>query len=194
MKKCLLLMSLLNSLLLGACQTMPPDDLDLSPAALLQERRTHETLLTDKEIETDAYAELGSYEDIRRQCHVNINAYNGAVLVTGEAANAELGKKIIATVQGIDNIKLIHNNLAITQPSDVGSRTNDALITDTIKIALKQIRTIPDFDPAMVKAVTENGIVYLMGAVHRNEGKVVVNVTRLQPGIKQIITIFQYLD
>ena len=46
----------------------------------------------------------------------------------------------------------------------------------------------------MIKVVTENGTVYLMGWVHRDEGAVVINVTRLQPGIKQIITVFEYID
>jgi len=82
----------------------------------------------------------------------------------------------------------------IAAPSDSNSRANDELITDTVKTALNQIRTIPDFDPAMVKVITENGIVYLMGLVHRDEGTVVINVTRLQPGIKQIIAVFEYID
>ena len=46
----------------------------------------------------------------------------------------------------------------------------------------------------MIKVVTENGVVYLMGLVHREEGTVVINVTKLQPGIQEIITVFEYLD
>jgi osmotically-inducible protein OsmY len=53
---------------------------------------------------------------------------------------------------------------------------------------------MPDFDPAMVKVITENGTVYLMGFVRRDEGAVVINVTKLQPGIKRIITICEYAD
>jgi osmotically-inducible protein OsmY len=123
-----------------------------------------------------------------------VTAYNGAVLVTGETPNEELRNKIISTIQVIPDVKLIHNNLIIANPSDGGSRANDALITDTIRIALNQIRTIPDFDPSMVKVITENGVVYLMGLVHRDEGAVVINLTRLQPGVKQIITVFEYVD
>jgi osmotically-inducible protein OsmY len=84
--------------------------------------------------------------------------------------------------------------LIIAYPSHNSSRANDKFITDTIENALSQIRTIPDFDPSMVKVITENNTVYLMGIVHRDEGTVVINVTRLQPDIKQIITIFEYID
>jgi osmotically-inducible protein OsmY len=182
MKKFFLLLLLLNNLLIGACSTVATDGVEITEQPLLQDRRTREVILTDKDIETEAYSELNSDDDLLNQCHFTITAYNGAVLVTGEAPDEGLGKKIVSTVQNIPNVKLIHNNLTIAYPSDSGSRAND-----------KQI-TIPDFDPSMVKVITENSTVYLMGLIHRDEGTVVINVTRLQPGIKQIVTVFEYID
>ena len=195
MKKFFLLLLLLNSLLIGACSTVATeDDQEITEQSLKHDRRTREAILIDKEIETEAYSELNSDDDILNQCHVTITAYNGAVLVTGETPNEELRKKIISTVQVIPNVKLIHNDLIIANPSDSSSRANDTFITDRVKKALNQIRTMPDFDPSMVKVITENGTVYLMGLVHRDEGTVVINVTKLQPGIKQIVTVFEYID
>jgi osmotically-inducible protein OsmY len=194
MKKLFSLLVLLNSLLICACSTTVTGPEEITGQSLLNDRRTRGAILNDNEIETEAYSELNSDDDLLTQCHFTITAYNGIVLVTGEAPNEELRKKIISTVQEISNVKLVHNDLAISAPSDANSRANDTLITDTIKIALKQIRTIPDFDPSTVKVITENGTVYLMGLVHRDEGAVVINVTKLQPGIKQIIVVFEYLD
>lgn len=194
MKNFFLLLLLLNSLLISACSTVATNGEELTEQSLLHERRTREAILLDKDIETEAYSELNSEDELQNQSHFTITAFNGAVLVTGEAPNEALEKKIISTVQGISNVKLIHDNLTIGYPSDANSRANDALITDTVRIALKQIRTIPNFDPAMVKVITENGTVYLMGLVHRDEGTVVINVTKLQPGIKQIVTVFEYID
>jgi osmotically-inducible protein OsmY len=194
MKKIFLLLILLNYLLIAACPAVAPAPEKITEQSLLQDRRTREAILIDKDIEIEAYSELNSEDDLLNQCHFTITAYNGAVLITGEAPNEELRKKIVSIVQVAPNVKLIHDNLMIAAPSDSNSRANDELITDTVKTALNQIRTIPDFDPAMVKVITENGIVYLMGLVHRDEGTVVINVTRLQPGIKQIITVFEYVD
>jgi osmotically-inducible protein OsmY len=194
MKKLFLLLLLLNSLLIEGCSTVASNHEEISGQQLSQDRRTREAILIDKEIETEAYSELNSDDDLLNQGHFTVTAYNGAVLVTGEASNEELEKKIISTVQDIPDVKLIHNNLTIASPSDASSRANDQLITDTVKIALKQIQTIPDFDPSMIKVITENGTVYLMGLVHRNEGAVVINLTRLQPGVEQIITVFEYID
>ena len=194
MKKLLLPIALLNFLLMTGCTSVALNTEEITEQTLLQERRNRETILIDKGIEAEAYSELNSEEDILNQCHVTITAYNGAALITGESPNEELKKKIISIVQVIPNVKLIHDNLSIANPSDSSSRANDQLITDTIRTALSQIRTMPDFDPAMVKVITENGTVYLMGFVRRDEGAVVINVTKLQPGIKQIITVFEYAD
>ena len=194
MKKLLLPIALLNFLLMTGCTSVATNPEEITEQTLLQERRNRETILMDKDIEAKAYSELNSEEDIVNQCHVTITAYNGAALITGESPNEELKKKIISIVQVVPNVKLIHDNLTIANPSDPSSRANDQLISDTIRTALSQIRTMPDFDPAMVKVITENGTVYLMGFVRRDEGTVVINVTKLQPGIKQIITVFEYAD
>jgi len=194
MKKFFLLLLLLINFLMGACSSVATNGEEITEQSLLQDRRTRDAILIDKEIETEAYSELNSDNDLLSQSHFTISAYNGAVLLTGETSNEELEKKIISTVQAIPNVKLVHNNLIIADPSDSSSRANDLFITDSVKKALNQIRTIPDFDPSMVKVITENGTVYLMGLVHRDEGTVVINVTRLQPGIKQIITVFEYID
>jgi len=194
MKKFFLLLLLLINFLMGACSSVATNGEEITEQSLLQDRRTRDAILIDKEIETEAYSELNSDNDLLSQSHFTISAYNGAVLLTGETPNEELEKKIISTVQAIPNVKLVHNNLIIADPSDSSSRANDLFITDSVKKALNQIRTIPDFDPSMVKVITENGTVYLMGLVHRDEGTVVINVTRLQPGIKQIITVFEYID
>jgi osmotically-inducible protein OsmY len=180
--------------LIGACSTAPTNVEEITEQSLLQDRRTREAILIDKNIEIEAYSELNSEDNLVNQCHFTITAYNGAVLITGEAPNEELKKKIIAIVQVIPNVKLIHDNLTIDYPSDANSRANDQLITETVKVALSQIKTMPDFDPAMIKVITENKIVYLMGLVHRDEGTVVINVTKLQPGINQIVTVFEYID
>jgi osmotically-inducible protein OsmY len=194
MKKFVLLFLLFDSLLITGCSTVTTTPEEMPEQSLLKDRRTREVIVVDKEIETEAYSEVNSDDDLLNQCHITITAYNGAVLVTGEAPSEELRKKIISTVQVVPNIKLLHDNLIIAPPNDSSSRANDQFITDAVKKGLNQIRTIPDFDPAMVKVITENGTVYLMGLVHRNEGTVVINVTKLQPGIKQIVTVFEYVD
>ena len=194
MKKLFLLFLLLNSLLIVACSSVTTNPDNLTEQTSKPDRRSHEVISTDKIIETEAAAELNSDDEITSQSHITINAYNGAILISGETANEALKNKIVSIVQVIPNVTLIHDNLLIEPPSDANSRANNQLITDTIKTALSQIKSLPDFDPAMIKVVTENGTVFLMGIVRRDEGAIVIKITRLQPGVKQIITLFEYAD
>ncbi len=194
MKKLFLLFLLLNSLLIVACSSVATNPDNLTEQTSKPDRRSHEVISTDKIIETEAAAELNSDDEITSQSHITINAYNGAILISGETANEALKNKIVSIVQVIPNVTLIHDNLLIEPPSDANSRANDQLITDTIKTALSQIKSLPDFDSAMIKVVTENGTVFLMGIVRREEGAIVIKITRLQPGVKQIITLFEYAD
>ena len=193
MKNRLMLLLLSIGFLLNGCTTVAYDDPAIN-AELLNDRRDREAFITDKQIEADITEELSDDEEISSQAHVNINAYNGAVLVTGEAATQPIKEKIIASVRLQDNVKLVHDHLSLAYPSDIFARNNDANMTENIKAALTQIRTLPDFNSSMIKVVTEDSVVYLMGRVKREEGTVVINVVRHQPHVKQIITVFEYLD
>ncbi|MDP2903156.1 MAG: BON domain-containing protein [Methylovulum sp.] len=189
MKKIFLSLLLVSS----GCANIPANGPEIAAQAL-HDRRTPVDIATDRTIETDIREELQDEDGLQNQAHVNVNAYNGAVLVTGEAVSDDIKNKIIAIVRVIDHVKLVHDNLAIAYPSETYARANDAQMTANIKAALAQIRTIPNFESAMVKVITENAVVYLMGRVHRAEGTVVVNVVRHQPDVKQIITVFEYID
>ena len=158
------------------------------------ERRTTDQAEIDKDVETNIKEELRDDEQIRRFSHVNVNVYNGAALLTGEAMNEAIKSKIIEMVRIVKGVRMVHDNLIVDYPSDNLSRANDRRIAQNIRQALKQIHDLPNFDPALIKIVVEQSSVYLMGRVHRDEGAVVINVVRLDPDIRQLVTVFDYLD
>lgn len=160
----------------------------------LVDRRAAEIVEVDKDLEKDIKDNLRDDEEMRRFSHINVNVYNGAVLLTGEAMNEQIKTKIIDMARIVKGVKMVHDNLIVDYPSDNLSRANDRRITQNLKQALRQIHDLPDFDPALIKIVVEQSSVYLMGRVHRDEGTVVINVVRLEPDIRQITTVFDYID
>jgi osmotically-inducible protein OsmY len=194
MRYTLWLILLVNSLLLVACKTAPVDDSTISQSVAKPDRRTPETIAIDRNIEQTAREELADNQELIGRSHINVHAYNGLALLTGEVPNEAVKTNIIDIVRVIPHVKMVRDSLVVAQPINSTTRANDAQLTAQVDAALQQIHTLPNFDPAMVKVVTENGIVYLMGQVSREEGNVVINVTRLQPNVKQIITVFEYLD
>lgn len=194
MKNSLLSLLLLMSFSTISCAPVITDTEHMTDLSTVHDRRTPEAIRIDKKIESKINDELNDDDDIVRQCHINTTVYNGAVLVTGEVPNEELKKRVISLIRIIAHVKLVHDHLTIAYPSSFTSRSNDEMITDRIKSALAQIRTFPGFDSSLLKVITEDATVYLMGLVHREEGAVVINVVRHQPDVKKIVTVFEYLD
>lgn len=194
MRHRLWLVLLANSILLSGCVTTPSDEAGMNQQFTQPDRRTLEAIANDKDIERTAMEELMDNQELLYQSHINITAYNGLALMTGEVPNGAVKSQILDIVRVIPHVKMVRDSLSIAPPSDASVRANDAQLTAQVKEALTQIHTLPNFDPAMVKVITENGVVYLMGRVSREEGNVVINVTRLQANVKQIITVFEYLD
>jgi len=158
------------------------------------ERRSIEALGYDRDIQADFYDELHNDPELSSLTHVTATAFNGILLLTGEAASEPLRDKIVRIAQLTDNVKQVHNNILIAYPSGLDRRQRDLQITADVIDALRQIRTLPDFDASQVQVVSKNGVVYLMGLLHQNEGAVVIKVVRHVPDIRQIVTVFEYLD
>lgn len=193
MRHPLWLVLIASGFLLSACQTTPTDENSVNKQSAQPDRRTAEAIAIDKEIEQTATDELHDDQELGKS-HLIINAYNGLALVTGEVPSDAIKNKIIEIVRVIPHVKMVRDSLVIAQPIDSTARANDKHLTAHVKTALTQIHTLPNFNSAMIKVVTENGVVYLMGRVFREEGNVAINVTRLQPNVKQIIAVFEYLD
>ena len=185
--------SLFIIFLLMGCAGVPSD----SPEVIRQaqhDRRSAERIAIDLTIERDLREALHDDRQLNQLTHIQFNAYNGAVLVTGEAPDAELKNKLIAMTRVTKPVKLVHDNITLASPIDESVRLNDTQMTADIKTALTQIRSFQGFESGMVKVITENAVVYLMGPVRREEGTVVINVVRHRPNVQQIVTVFEYLD
>lgn len=180
--------------LISGCSTIATGIAEITGLSLLHDRRTSETLLNDERIEINAGIELNSNEDTRKKCHFNITAYNGTVLITGEAPTETLRQKIISIVRIIPGVKLIHNELKLAPLSSLATRSYDTLITTKVKSALSKVKNLPGFDATRVKVITESGTVYLLGLVHKNEGHVATEIARRENGVKQVVKIFEYID
>ncbi len=189
-----LIILLLIPIITGGCGAIATGGAEVTGLSLLHDRRTSEALLVDERIEINAGIELNADDAIRDRCHFNVTAYNGKVLLTGEAPTAELRDKIVGIVRVIPGVKLVHNEMVIAEPTSLASRSKDTLITTKIKTSLSAVRNLPGFDATRVKVVTENGVVYLMGLLHRNEGTVATEIARREEGVKQVVKVFEYIE
>ncbi len=75
--------------------------------------------------------------------------------------------------------------------TDIRSRSNDTLITSKVKARFVEA---DKFQINYVKVVTENGVVYLMGIVRREEGDAAAEIARTTSGVQRVVKVFEYIN
>jgi osmotically-inducible protein OsmY len=158
-------------------------------AAVATDRRTAGAQLDDVVIEDGTSQTIK--ERFKGEFHVNVNSFNGVVLLTGEvpddAAKADIGELVRSTPK----VRAVQNELVVGPVTDISSRTNDTLITSKVKSRFVEAAK---FQINFVKVVTENGTVYLMGLVRREEGNDAAEIARTTSGVQRVVKVFEYID
>lgn len=160
--------------------------------SVAHDRRTTGTVVDDQTIE------MKIYDALNRQLppgnRIGTTSYNGIVLLTGEVVSEAARRQAEAIARGIEPpVREVYNELVIGRPSPLSRQSNDAMITTKVKSALFQIK-IKDFDPSRVKVVTDRSVVYLMGLVRRNEADAAADVASRVDGVRQVVTLFEYIN
>lgn len=123
--------------------------------------------------------------------HIVVTSYNGIVLVTGQTPRAELKELAGKAANSVQSAKKVHNELQITEPTSGLVRSNDALLTTSIKTRMLSYNDVP---ASKVKIITENGVVYLLGIISRAEAQRATAVVQDVNGVQKIVRLFEYLD
>ncbi len=158
-------------------------------AAIATDRRTTGTVVEDQAIELKASDDIGLNEELDDKTHINITSYNTHVLVTGEAPTIEMRRQIIDIVSAVDKVNHVYDEIAISAPTSLTSRSNDALLTTKLK---SKLLTDDKFEGIHVKVVTERGTAYLMGLVTREEADIATNIARKTAGLQKVVKLFLY--
>jgi len=155
---------------------------------MAQDRRTSGAYVEDQAIETKAFDRIGKQY---KNAHVNVTSFNRNVLISGEVQSEEEKGEIGRLVSGIENVRNVSNELIISGPSSLTSRSSDSLITSDVKLRFVQDKR---FDADHVKVVTENGTVFLMGIVKRAEADAATEVASTTGGVQHVVKLFESLD
>ena len=160
-------------------------------AATVVDRRSTGTFIDDEIIELKILDVISKDRELWDRSHVNATSYNNVVLLTGEAPNETLRVRLETLVKGVQKVRAVHNELAIAAPSSALSRSSDSVITGRVKTSI--IRLDVNL-AARTKVITENGVVFLMGLVSREEADTATNVARQVGGVQRVVKVFEYLE
>ena len=102
-----------------------------------------------------------------------------------------LKAKATEVVRKIRGVRRIYNELEVAAPSSGMTRTSDTWITTKVKSFLLGN---PDVEGSRVKVVTEDGVVYLMGLVTRDEAKRIADEASDISGVQKVVKLFELID
>lgn len=159
-------------------------------AAVAHDRRTAGNIVDDQSIEIKAHTLFQDEPELSEGVHIDVTSYNGVVLLSGETPTEAQRRRAQELVSGIEGVRRVHNELAIAAPSSAMTRSSDSLITAKVKARMVGKE---GFDAGWVKVVTENGTVYLMGIVTRDEADKATEITRSTGGVQRVVRLFEYI-
>ena len=172
-------------LMLQACTSlMGPVSEDLGS-------RSIGTTIDDQLVETRAKGNLRSAHPELEKAHVSVTSFNGVILLTGQVPSQEARRAATTAVESLRKVKLVHNELEIAGPISFMARTNDSWLTTKVKTAMI---TDKESEGGRIKVITENGVVYLMGLLSRNEADAAVSRAREIFGVQKIVKVFEYIN
>jgi osmotically-inducible protein OsmY len=158
-------------------------------ASAAHDRRTTGTFIEDEAIELKSLKALSDDKELNRQIHLNVTSFNTIVLVSGEAPTEDLRRRAIEIIRSIPKVSHVHDEITIAGPSSLMSRSGDTLITTKVKTKLIVEKNL---DGTHVKVVTENGVVYLMGLLNREDADKATEIARQTGGVQKVVKLFQY--
>ena len=88
------------------------------------------------------------------------------MLLTGQVSSAELRQLSIDTAAKVGKVRRVHNELTIEGAISLVARTNDTWLTSKVKSKMLANSKIKGNS---IKVVTENGVVFLMGIISKEE-------------------------
>jgi osmotically-inducible protein OsmY len=158
-------------------------------AFMASDRRTSGTQLEDKGIEFKAASRIR--DTIGDEGHVNVNAYNRKVLLTGEVPNENARAAAGQAAASTENVTEVFNELAVSLTSSIAGRSNDVLLEGKVRASLIDAR---DLFANAYTVVVERGDVYLMGLVTQREADRAAELAASISGVKRVIKVMQIIS
>lgn len=146
--------------------------------------------LNDQYINMQAFQAIHHTNPEFKNANIAVSTYNGEVLLAGQVPEAWQKEKVEEVIKKIPDVKEVHNLVQVTSPTSTLIRMSDAWIT--AKVKTKFIAS-DDLDATQIKVVTENGIVYLMGALRSDEADIAVDLAGGTDGVQRVVKIFSYV-
>ena len=158
-------------------------------AVVAHDERTTGTFIEDQAIELKALEAIRANETLHEQSHLSVTSYNQVALITGQTPTDALRKAAVDIVAGVAKVRHVFDEIEIAAPNSMVTRSADSLLTAKVKTKLF---TLNDIDATKIKVVTENGVVFLMGILNKDDANAAALAASQVGGVQKVVKLFEY--
>lgn len=119
--------------------------------------RTTGTQVDDEILEEKVAYNINKDEQIKQEARINVVAYNGKVLLIGQAPSMDVVENAKNLAAGAEGVTEIYNEIRQGEKIGFGQITQDSWITTQVK---SKLLVNSEVKATEVKVVTENGEVF----------------------------------
>lgn len=181
---------LLSALLLQGCVAAAVVGTAAVGTKAATDPRTVGTQVDDSTLELRVNSALSKDEQIKKQARINVTAYQGKVLLTGQSPTSDLSARAKQIAMGVEGTTEVFNEVRQCQPIGLGTASSDTWITTKVR---SQLLGTDQVKSSNVKVTTENGEVFLMGLVTDREGRAAADIASRVSGVSRVTTAFTYI-
>lgn len=151
--------------------------------------RTTGTQVDDEILEEKVAYNINKDAQIKEEARINVVAYNGKVLLIGQAPSMDVVENAKNLAAGAEGVTEIYNEIRQGEKIGFGQITQDSWITTQVK---SKLLVNGEVKATEVKVVTENGEVFLLGKVSQNQANAAAEVARNVGGVTKVVKVFSY--
>ncbi|NIH15551.1 division/outer membrane stress-associated lipid-binding lipoprotein [Serratia symbiotica] len=148
------------------------------------------TQVDDGTLEARIENALSKDPQLKKGARVVATAYHGEVLLTGQLPNSDMTRRAKQIAMGIEGASEVYNEIRQGKPVSLSTASSDTWITTKVR---SQLLTSDTVNSTNVKVITENGEVFLLGLVTRQEGQAAAQIASQISGVKHVINAFSYV-
>ncbi|HEY2455398.1 MAG TPA: division/outer membrane stress-associated lipid-binding lipoprotein [Scandinavium sp.] len=153
--------------------------------------RTVGTQVDDSTLELRVNSALNKDEQLKKEARVNVMAWQGKVLLTGQAPSTDLAAQAKQIAMGVEGTSEVFNEIRQGQPIGLGTASSDTWLTTKVRSSLLGSDQVKS---SAVKVTTENGEVFLMGSLTAREGKAAADIASRVSGVSHVTTAFTIIQ
>lgn len=154
--------------------------------------RTIPQRLLDRSIEHTVKINVyGLKEDLQQTSRMGIDSFNSEVLLTGEVPTEAIKLEVEKVVSSMPDVRHVYSELNVSASKGYSSTVHDGYITSKL---LAKVAASDGVKASQIKAVTNDGVVYIMGRMTPTQQSHLIDIANSTVGVTELVLLTTVVD